>query len=137
MLRISGVREVTVEIVTLNPIMVGHCEHCEILMKGFGIDYKPAQLEEYPREILEMSSKITELIRAITRRFYARVIIIEALTPLGLYKMIRYRGRKLPLIIVEGRKVSEGDIKDPVALAEEIYKLILSHPTSNPRGLGS
>lgn len=40
MLRIRGVEEVTVEIITLNPIMIGHCEHCEILMKGFGIDYK-------------------------------------------------------------------------------------------------
>jgi len=128
MLRIRGVEEVTVEIVTLNPIMIGHCEHCEILMKGFGIDYKPSQLEEYPRELLELSSKVTELIRALTRRFYARVIIIEALTLLGLYKMLRYRSGKLPLIIVNGRKVSEGDIRDPVELADRIYKLVLEEP---------
>lgn len=125
MLRIRGPNEVTVEIVTLNPIMIGHCEHCEILMKGFGVDYKPSQLEEYPREFLELSSKITEFIRAITRRFYARVVIIEALTPLGLYKMIRYRSGKLPIVIVNGRKVSEGEIRDPVALADKVYNMIL------------
>jgi glutaredoxin len=125
MLRIRGVEEVTVEIITLNPIMIGHCEHCEILMKGFGIDYKVRQLEEYPKEVLELSAKITEFIRAISRRFYARVIIIEALTPLGLYKMIRYRSGKLPVIVVNGRKISSGDIDDPVALAEKAYRVAL------------
>jgi glutaredoxin len=125
MSRIRGVEEVTVEIITLNPIMIGHCEHCEILMKGFGIDYKVRQLEEYPKEVLELSAKITEFIRAISRRFYARVIIIEALTPLGLYKMIRYRSGKLPVIVVNGRKISSGDIDDPVALAEKAYRVAL------------
>jgi hypothetical protein len=43
-------------------------------MKGFGIDYKVRQLEEYPKEVLELSAKITEFIRAISRRFYARVV---------------------------------------------------------------
>ncbi len=125
MSRIWGVKEVTVEIITLNPIMIGHCEHCEILMKGFGIDFKVSQLEEYPREVIEMSSKITEFIRAISRRFYAKVVIIEALTPLGLYKMIKYRSGKLPVIAVNGRRISSGDIEDPVALAEIAYRTVL------------
>jgi hypothetical protein len=125
MLRIKGVEEVTVEIITLNPIMIGHCEHCEILMKGFGVDYKVSQLEEYPKELLELSSKVTEFIRAVSRRFYAKVIVIEALTPLGLYKMIRYRSGRLPVIAVNGRKISSGDIGDPVELAEKAYKVAL------------
>ncbi len=125
MLRIKGVEEVTVEIITLNPIMIGHCEHCEILMKGFGVDYKISQLEEYPKELLELSSKVTEFVRAVSRRFYAKVIVIEALTPLGLYKMIRYRSGRLPVIAVNGRKISSGDIGDPVELAEKAYKVAL------------
>jgi hypothetical protein len=125
MLRIKGVEEVTVEIITLNPIMIGHCEHCEILMKGFGVDYKESQLEEYPKELLELSSKVTEFVRAVSRRFYAKVIVIEALSPLGLYKMIRYRSGRLPVIAVNGRKISSGDIGDPVELAEKAYKVAL------------
>jgi hypothetical protein len=125
MLRIKGVEEVTVEIITLNPIMIGHCEHCEILMKGFGVDYKVSQLEEYPKELLELSSKVTEFVRAVSRRFYAKVIVIEALTPLGLYKMIMYRSGRLPVIAVNGRKISSGDIGDPVELAEKAYKVAL------------
>jgi hypothetical protein len=125
MLRIKGVEEVIVEIITLNPIMIGHCEHCEILMKGFGVDYKVSQLEEYPKELLELSSKVTEFVRAVSRRFYAKVIVIEALTPLGLYKMIRYRSGRLPVIAVNGRKISSGDIGDPVELAEKAYKVAL------------
>ncbi|MFZ8788823.1 MAG: hypothetical protein ACO2OZ_04050 [Acidilobaceae archaeon] len=124
-MRIKGVEEVTVEIITLNPIMIGHCEHCEILMKGFGVDYKVSQLEEYPKELLELSSKVTEFVRAVSRRFYAKVIVIEALTPLGLYKMIRYRSGRLPVIAVNGRKISSGDIGDPVELAEKAYKVAL------------
>jgi hypothetical protein len=125
MLRIKGVEEVTVEIITLNPIMIGHCEHCEILMKGFGVDYKVSQLEEYPKELLELSSKVTEFVRAVSRRFYAKVIVIEALTPLGLYKMIRYRSGRLPVIAVNGWLMSSGEFGDPVELAEKAYKVAL------------
>jgi len=66
-------RSVTIEIITLNPIMFGHCEHCEILMKGFGIDYKPGQLAEYPEELLELSARVARFINEVTRVVYAYI----------------------------------------------------------------
>ncbi|MEM1686271.1 MAG: hypothetical protein QXS22_06320 [Acidilobaceae archaeon] len=131
MLRVKRQPEdITVEIITISPIMIGHCGHCEILTKEFGIDYKVDQIKEYPEEIIEMSSKITEFIRALTRKSYVKVIIIETLTPYGLLKMMRHRGGKLPVIIINGIKIWEGNIKDPEALAHKAYEITLKNKST-------
>ncbi|MEM2203816.1 MAG: hypothetical protein QXI22_05610 [Sulfolobales archaeon] len=113
-----------VEIITINPIMLGHCEHCEILMKGFGVDYKPRQVSEYPEDLLELSKKLTIFINMITRRVFARVVIIEALTLRGLFKMIMYRGGRLPIIAVNGKKIAVGTRWEPEALAKKVLEMI-------------
>ncbi len=113
-----------VEIITINPIMLGHCEHCEILMKGFGMDYKPQQVNEYPEDLLELSKKLTAFINMITRRVFARVVIIEALTLRGLFKMIMYRGGRLPIIAVNGKKIAAGTRWEPEALARKVLEMI-------------
>jgi len=118
----SGGKRVIVEIITLNPIMLGHCEHCEILMKGFGIDYKQGQLAEYPDELLELSARITRFINEITRVVYARVYMIEALSLRGLAKMILYRSGRLPIIAVNGRKVASGAQWNPESLARSVIR---------------
>ncbi len=115
---------VTIEIVTINPIMLGHCEHCEILMKGFGIDYKPQHVSEYPEDVLELSVKITRFINMITSRIFARVMIIEALTMRGLAKMIIYRSGRLPIIAVNGRRVATGTNWEPEALARRVLAML-------------
>lgn len=120
MFRVKGPGILEVEVITINPIMIGHCEHCEILMKGFGIDHKPEQLPEYPKEILEASSKITRLIDILSRRAFVRVTIVEALTLRGILKMIWHGSGRLPLIVVGGRKVASGVEWDPAEVAEKI-----------------
>lgn len=120
MFRVKDLGVLEIEVITVNPIMLGHCEHCEVLMKGFGIDYKPRQLPEYPREILEVSSKITELVNILSARRFVRVVIVEALTLRGFLEMIRHRSGKLPLIVVGGRRVASGVDWDPVDVAQKI-----------------
>ncbi len=117
----TGGRYITIEIITISPIMLGHCEHCEILMKGFGADYKPEQIKEYPEEILELSTKITRFINEVTKKIYARVYIIEALTLRGLMKMLIYRSGKLPIIAVNGRRIASGSRWEP----EELAKIVI------------
>jgi hypothetical protein len=117
-------KEVKIEIITLDPIMLGHCEHCEIVWQTFRFDHKKIQLQEYPIEILELSSRITQFINIITKEIPAKVFIIEAMTLRGLFKMIRYGSGKLPLIIVNGRKISQGKLEDPYELAEKTLKII-------------
>jgi hypothetical protein len=46
--------------------------------------------------------------------------------------MIRYRSGKLPVIVVNGRKISSGDIDDPVALAEKAYRVALETSHQQP-----
>jgi len=122
--RKSRSEEVLIEIITISPLMLGHCEHCEILMKGFGIDYKPQQVSEYPEDLLEISSKITRFINTIARRVFARVIIVEAMSLRGLAKIILYGGGRLPIIAVNGRKIASGYQWKPEDLAEKILKSI-------------
>jgi hypothetical protein len=119
-------KEAKIEIITLDPIMLGHCEHCEIFWRSFGYDHKKIQLQEYPIDILELSSKITQFINIITKEIYAKVYIIEAMTLRGLFKMLRYGSGKLPLIIVNGKKISQGKFEDPYELAEKALKIIKS-----------
>ncbi len=114
----------TVEIITINPIMLGHCEHCEILMKGFGIDYKHQQVNDYPEDLLELSTKITRFINMITSKVFIRVVIIEALTLRGFSKMILYRSGKLPIIAVNGKKVAAGSGWEPEALARKVLTML-------------
>jgi hypothetical protein len=120
-------RHITVGIITLSPIMLGHCEHCEILMKGFGIDYKPIQINEYSKNMIELSAKITRFINEITRAVYARVYmievyIIEALTLRGFIKMLLYRSGRLPIIAVNGRRIASGSVWEPEELARTVIK---------------
>jgi hypothetical protein len=107
--------------------MLGHCEHCEILMKGFGIDYKPIQINEYSKNMIELSAKITRFINEITRAVYARVYmievyIIEALTLRGFIKMLLYRSGRLPIIAVNGRRIASGSVWEPEELARTVIK---------------
>ncbi len=117
-------KEIKIEILTLDPIMLGHCEHCEIVWQSFKFDHKKIQLKEYPQEMLETSAKITDFINAISKEIYAKVIITEALTLRGIFKMIKYRSGKLPIIAVNGKKISQGSIEDPEKLALEALDLI-------------
>ena len=93
-------------------------------MRGFGVDYKPRQVNEYPEDLLELSKKLTIFINMITRRVFARVVIIEALTLRGLFKMIMYRGGRLPIIAVNGKKIAVGTRWEPEVLAKKVLEMI-------------
>lgn len=115
-----GKDEIIVEVISLNPIMLGHCEHCEVLLKGFGFDHKKFQLIEFPQELIEISDKITRFVNKLSRKSFVKLIIIEALTLRGLLKMLRYRSGKLPVILVNGSKIASGQSWDPEELADKV-----------------
>ena len=114
-----------IEVITVYPIMLGQCNHCEILMNSFGANHTRRQLDEYPKNVLDQSIKITEYINAITRKCYASVSIIEALSIKGLLKLLRHKNGKLPVIIINGKKVSSGPLTNNIqTLVEKSSKFL-------------
>ncbi len=109
-----------IEVVTLTPIMLGQCSHCEMLMNSFGANHTRRQLNEYPKEILDQSLKLTEFINTITANCYASISIIEALSVKGLLKLLRHKNGKLPVIIINGKKISSGPLTSIQPLIENI-----------------
>jgi len=71
-------------------------------------------MEEYPSDLREEYAKLWEWIRELTRLYKHRLLIrlIDAQSPLGIYKSLRYRIRTYPTFIVEGKETYAGWDKD-------------------------
>lgn len=115
---------VVLEIVTISPIMLGHCTHCEIMWSSTKMRHKEEQLTEYPEEILERSAKITEFIKQISKDHYITVKVIEALTFRGLVKMVRHLSGRLPLIIINGQLISKGELTNIMSLEGRVTEIL-------------
>ncbi|MDM7275420.1 MAG: hypothetical protein P3X22_004790 [Thermoprotei archaeon] len=121
-------REIVVEIITISPISIRFCklDTCDMLGRFFGVDFSSSIAEEYPEDVKEIHSKVMELIKVLNRRCYVKVNVIEALTPLGFYKVSKYGVEKLPAIIVDGIRMYEGSDWDPREVSEKVCSIALS-----------
>ena len=109
---------VYLEVVSRVLTTFNHCSHCEILYDKAGLDNKFHQrdLEEYPADLQEEFFKLSDWIRELSHRYKNRLFIrlIDAQSPLGVYKAIRHRFRKYPTFIIEGKKICSGWDKKPL-----------------------
>jgi hypothetical protein len=105
-------RPISLEIVTRVLTTFDHCRHCEIFFDEAGLDKKFHQKEvnEYPPDLKEEFAKLSDWIRELTRLYKHRLLIrlIDAQSFLGVYKSLRYRIRKYPTFIVEGKETYAG-----------------------------
>lgn len=120
--------EIIVEIITITPISIRFCklDTCDMLGRAFGVDFRGALAEEYPEEVKELYPKVMKLIETLSRKCYVKIHVIEALTPLGFYKLSRHGGEKLPVIVANGTKIHEGADWDPEGLSEKICSIASS-----------
>ncbi|MFN4046466.1 MAG: hypothetical protein ACK4H7_03915 [Acidilobaceae archaeon] len=121
-------RETTVEIITVTPVSIRFCklDTCDMLGRFYGVEFGKNMAEEYPEEVQESYLKVMKLIEALNRRCYAKVTVIEAMTPLGFFKLAKYGGEKLPVIVVNGSKIHEGIDWNPEELSEKICSMTSS-----------
>jgi hypothetical protein len=105
-------RPILLEIVTKVLTTYDHCRHCETLFNQAGLDEKFHQKEmnEYPPDLKEEFIKLSDWIRELTRLYKHRLLIklIDVQSFLGIYKSLRYRIRKYPTFIVEGKESYSG-----------------------------
>ena len=89
-----------------------HCSHCELVFSQAGIDRKiyEKELGEYPSDLKEEFLKLSDWVRELTRLYKHRLHIrlIDAQSPLGIYKNLRYRFRSYPAFIVEKKEAYTG-----------------------------
>jgi hypothetical protein len=105
-------KPILLEIVTKVLSSWGGCRRCKILFDETGLDQKLHQkeLEEYPQDLKEESTKLSGWIRELNRLYKHRLLIrlIDVQSPLGFYKSLRHRIRTYPTFIVEGKETYTG-----------------------------
>jgi len=105
-------KPILLEIVTKVISSYGQCRRCKILFDEAGFDQKVHQkeIDEYPADLKEEYSKLSDWIRELTGLYKHRLSIklIDVQSPLGMYKSLRYRIRTYPTFIVEGKETYVG-----------------------------
>ncbi|HHS97367.1 MAG TPA: hypothetical protein ENK08_05635 [Chloroflexi bacterium] len=99
-------QSIRLEIVAHIPTAFRHCMHCERLMDAaLGETVRQEMVEEYPAEFLEEFDRLLLWIDELTARWGSRlqVRVVDPQSPEGLWKSLRYRVRRYPTFIVEGR----------------------------------
>jgi len=105
-------KPILLEIVTKVMTSFGQCRRCKILFDQAGFDQKLHQkeMDEYPADLKEENTKLSDWIRELNGLYKHRLSIklIDAPSPLGIYKSLRYRIRTYPTFIVEGKETYAG-----------------------------
>ncbi len=130
-------KPIQLEIVTRVVTFFDHCRRCQILFDHSGLDEKIHQkeMEEYPPDLKEEYLKLSDWIRELTQLYKHRLLIrvIDAQSPLGIYKSLRHRIRTYPAFIVEGKEAYKG--WDKSQLESLLDKYIQNFIQSRRRGL--
>jgi hypothetical protein len=109
-------------------VQTEECKNCRLVFEEVGLKSKfhNQEINEYPDDIKDEVLRLSDWIRDLVRRFPNDVQfkIIDAMTPLGVYKILRHRIRKLPGFIIEHRKTYSGwDSKALEALINQHLQL--------------
>jgi hypothetical protein len=99
-------RTIRLEVIAHIPTTFRHCMHCEQLMDAaIGAVVRREMVEEYPAEFLEEFHRLLSWIDGLVHQWGSRlqVRVVDPQSPEGLWKSIRYRVRRYPTFIVEGR----------------------------------
>jgi hypothetical protein len=130
-------KPILLEIVTKVLTAWGECRRCRILFDQAGLDQKfhEKQMDEYPPDLKEEYTRLSDWIRELNRLYKHRLFIklIDVQSPLGIYKSLRYRIRTYPTFIVEGKETYTGWDKNQ--LESLLDKYIKSSLPSKRRSL--
>lgn len=107
----------------------------EISSRGYGLvsdslglndKYRSAAMNEYPDDWKEAVAYLTRWVEEISRlyRHRVRIAIIDAQSPVGLWKQLRHRVFRFPAFIVDREKTYIGwDYKELEAIIDDrIYR---------------
>jgi hypothetical protein len=109
-------------------VQTEECKNCRLVFEEVGLksQFHNQEINQYPDDIKEEVLRLSDWIRDLVRRYPNSVQfkIIDAMTPLGIYKMLRHRIWKLPGFIIAHRKTYCGwDTKTLEALIKQHLQL--------------
>ncbi len=101
-----------VEVVSNLITAFGTCAHCELILGEAGLKGSThcQDMADYPAELKEELVKLGEWLGELGRLYRHRISIrlIDAQSPLGIYKSLLHRIRRYPTFIIEKRDVYTG-----------------------------
>ena len=105
-------KPILLEIVTKVITTFAQGRRCKVLFDQAGFDQKVHQkeMDEYPPDLKEEYTKLSDWIRELNRLYKHRLSIklIDVQSAIGIYKSLRYRIRTYPTFIVEGKETYTG-----------------------------
>lgn len=116
-----------VEIIAYAPTAFYHCTHCEVAWREAGMTNRIHEEQvdsSLPADLRDEFQVISDWVREIFRLHCDRVVIkvIDAASPEGLVKSLRYRVRRYPAVIVDrNARFSQAGLS---AAGEEIARLL-------------
>lgn len=88
------------------------CRRCGFVNDFLGLTqkYRDASIREYPDDWKEAASFLSQLIEEMSRlyRHRIRIRIIDAQSPLGLWKQLRHRFFRFPAFIIDQKEIYVG-----------------------------
>jgi hypothetical protein len=85
-----------------------HCSHCQVFIDGVGVggNIKRTDLDSYPKEWMAEWQRLSDLILDLAKRHAGQLVIkiVDAQSPSGMWKALRYGVRQYPTFIVGGDK---------------------------------
>ena len=105
-------KPVTIEVVSHLLTTYGQCTRCGLMFRESGLEREVTSKdrEEYPRDLQEEFLKLSEWICELSRlyRHRIRIRLIDAKSPLGIYKSLMHRFCIYPTFIIEKKDVYSG-----------------------------
>jgi hypothetical protein len=100
-------KPIYVEVITKVLTTYDHCRRCEVIFDQVGINRKfhTREVNEYPEETKEEFLRLSDWIRELARLYKHRILIrvIDAQSPMGIFKSLRHGAWRCPAFIVEGK----------------------------------
>lgn len=118
-------KPLTVEIIAYAPTAYYHCTHCEVAWREIGVSNKIHQEQmqsSLPDDLVQEYQAVSDWVREIFRQHCDALVVkvIDAASPEGLLRSMRYRVHRYPAVIVDHQaRFQAGALK---AAGEEISR---------------
>jgi hypothetical protein len=102
-----------VEVLTYAPTEFFHCLHCEVVFQTVGVGqsvHREQRAAAFPPDLQAEYDALASWVQGLVARHGGRVAVrvVDVASLEGVYKALRYRVRKFPTVVVDGRAHAAG-----------------------------
>ena len=105
-------KPISIEVISNLLITYSHCSRCKLIFdeSGLGKNARREDIDDYPSELKDELLRLSGLIGELRSLYKHRICIrlIDAQSPIGIFKSLIYRFREYPTFIIEKKDVYSG-----------------------------